>query len=300
MTGRVAQHALHVEAEEEEHRVEAAERDELGQVGRGESLDPEDREGDERSARSVLVDDEGGEQHSCERECADRLGRTPADLGSPHEGVDQKEHPGGDEHRPRKIEAALPAPASLTAEERECAKAGQDGDRDVEVEDPAPARPFCEDTAEHDAGGARETGHSRPCTERQISVASVGERGRQDRERGRRHHRRAGSLGEPGGDEHPLRLGQATRERGEREESEPADEDAPSPDQVGSAPAEEQEAAVGEHVAADDPLQALLGEVQVVPDRGQGDVDDRDVEEVEELDEQQQREDEHAAPGLEG
>ena len=77
-------------------------------------------------------------------------------------------------------------------------------------------------------------------------------------------------------------------ERGEREQAEPAEEDTAAADQVGGTAAEEQEAAVGEHIAADDPLQVLGRETQVVLDRGQSDVDDRDVEKVQELNEQQE------------
>ena len=58
----------------------------------------------------------------------------------------------------------------------------------------------------------------------------------------------------------PSALRSAADERGEREQDEPADEDAAAADEVCGAPAEQQEAAVGEHVAADDPLQALLRE----------------------------------------
>ena len=94
-------------------------------------------------------------------------------------------------------------------------------------------------------------------------------------------------------------LRETSGERGEREQDETAEEDAAAADEVGGAAAEEQEAAVGEHVAADDPLQVLRREAQVVLDRRQGDVDDRDVEEVEELDEQEQCQRQRAATGPE-
>ena len=47
---RVAQDVLHVEREEEEHREEARERDQLGGVGGGEPVDAEDRERQQRVA----------------------------------------------------------------------------------------------------------------------------------------------------------------------------------------------------------------------------------------------------------
>ena len=89
-------------------------------------------------------------------------------------------------------------------------------------------------------------------------------------------------------------VGGAADERRECEQGEPGEEDAAAAEEVGGASAEEEEAAVGEHVAAHDPLQALLGEAELMLDRGQRDVDDRDVEEVEKLDEQKQRQCQHA------
>ena len=79
--------------------------------------------------------------------------------------------------------------------------------------------------------------------------------------------RGADSLGEPRGDEQSVVVGGAADERGEREQDQPADEDPAAADEVGGAAAEQEEAAVGEHVAADDPLQALLREAQLVLDR---------------------------------
>src|SRR5439155_1767872 len=73
------------------------------------------------------------------------------------------------------------------------------------------------------------------------------------------------------------------------------DEDAAAPEQVGGAAAQQHEAAVGEQVAARDPLQALLREAEVAADRGKRDVDDRRVDEVEERDRGQQRQRELAA-----
>ena len=78
------------------------------------------------------------------------------------------------------------------------------------------------------------------------------------------HQGRAGALGEAGGDQACFGLRETSGERGEREEAETAEEDTAAADQVGGTAAEEQEAAVGEHIAADDPLQVLGRETQVV------------------------------------
>ena len=145
----------------------------------------EDRERHERGTCTALVGNEGREKRGCGREPAHRLGRAPADLGSPDERVDQKQHPCCDEHRSWEVEAALPAPTGFAVEERERAEAGEDRDRHVEVEDPAPPGPFGEDAAENDAEGPGETRDGRPRPERQVAVAPVGEGCGQDRKRGR-------------------------------------------------------------------------------------------------------------------
>ena len=253
--------------------------------------------GSERVARASFVGSERGEDDGCHGEPAERARRAPADVWSLDEGVDEQQHPGGDEDGTGEVEVALPAACALAGDQCERADACEEGDGHVEVEDPAPAGPLGEDAAEDDAGGAGEARDGGPGAERDVAVARVREGGRQDRERGRGHHRGADSLGEPGGDEHAVVVGGAGDERGGREQDQAADQDSATADEVGRATAEQEEAAVGEHVAADDPLQALLREAQLVLDRRQSDVDDRDVEEVEELDEQEQRECRGAATG---
>ena len=72
-------------------------------------------------------------------------------------------------------------------------------------------------------------------------------------------------------------------ERGrDDEDAERDQEDAPPAEQVGGAAAEQQEAAVAEHVGAHDPLQRARRQVQVGADRRQRDADHRHVERVEE------------------
>jgi hypothetical protein len=68
---------------------------------------------------------------------------------------------------------------------------------------------------------------------------------------------------------------------------------------AGGATTEEEESAVREEVAAQHPLQGVLGEVEVTSDGRQGDVDDRRVEQIEELDGAEQDERERPATGRE-
>ena len=92
-------------------------------------------------------------------------------------------------------------------------------------------------------------------------------------------------------------LAQRVDERGEREDRQAGDEQAPAAEQVGRTTAEQQEAAEHERVGVDDPLEVLVGEAQIRLDRRQGDVHDRRVEDDHELREAHDDEHEPRADG---
>jgi hypothetical protein len=75
---------------------------------------------------------------------------------------------------------------------------------------------------------------------------------------------------------------------------------AATPEQVGGAAAQQQKPTVGQQVAADYPLQALLRESNVLPDRRQRDVGDRRVDEVEEAGQAHRRKGQLAPAGRRG
>ena len=77
--------------------------------------------------------------------------------------------------------------------------------------------------------------------------------------------------------------GEPARQRGEREEDEAEEQDAPAAEQVGETAAEKEEATEGEDVGVDDPGQARLAEVERRADRRQRHVDDRRIEDDHEL-----------------
>jgi hypothetical protein len=117
------------------------------------------------------------------------------------------------------------------------------------------------------------------------------ERRHDDRERRRRQDRAAKPLdgsrcGQPG-----IRRREATGEAGGREDRETDEEHALLSEEVSGAAAEEQEAGEGEHVGIHDPLQPRRRVVQVASDRGERDVDDRDVEHDHELGDARDRQD---------
>jgi hypothetical protein len=165
-------------------------------------------------------------------------------------------------------------PASGARLEREHERA----DGDVDEEDPLPAGVSREDPAEEHAGGGAAAAHCSPDPERLVPLGSLLESGGDDREGGRRHDRRAEPLHGARRDEDSGRAREAADQGGEREERQ-ADEEHPlAAEDVAGTPAEQQEAAEGDCVGSDHPLQAGLREVQATPDRRQRDVDDRDVE----------------------
>src|SRR5207302_6680587 len=101
------------------------------------------------------------------------------------------------------------------------------------------------------------------------------------------HHQRQGHSGRDRtakplhrarGDQEPLRGREAARERREREDADARDEQAPVAEEVTEPPSEQQEAAVGQEIAVDDPGERRLGEPEVGPDRRERDADDGDVE----------------------
>jgi hypothetical protein len=64
----------------------------------------------------------------------------------------------------------------------------------------------------------------------------------------------------------------------------------PAPQQVGHPPTEQKETAEREDVRVHDPREVLLREVEPLADRGQGDVDDRGIEDDDELREAEENE----------
>ena len=91
------------------------------------------------------------------------------------------------------------------------------------------------------------------------------------------------ALEEAGADQRALGGRDAAQQRRDREDDEAGEEHALSPDEVAEAPGEEQQAAEGDEERVDDPGEVALAEVEVLLDRGQRDVHDRDVEDDHQL-----------------
>ena len=158
-----------------------------------------------------------------------------------------------------------------------------EADRRVDEEDPLPADVLGEHAAEQDADRASGARHRAPDRQGLVALVALGERRREDGERCGRDHRPAESLDGAGADEEVVRAREAAGQRGQGEEPEARHEQPATAEQVGTAPAEQQEPAERERVRARDPLQTRIREVQILLDRRQGDVHDRDVDDQHEL-----------------
>ena len=205
-----------------------------------------------------------------------------------HDPVDERDQSERDGERAGEVEvpAGVGAPPLGDVPARQQRRGH--ADRHVHEQDPLPAEQVGENAAEQRARGAPGPGHRAPDPEGAVALLALGEAGGEDGQRRGRHHGAAESLGGPGGDQHALALRQPADQRCAGEQQQAGDEDAPSPQQVGRAAAQEQEAGEGQRVGIDHPLEVDLREVQVVTDRRQGDVDDRDVEDDHELPEADQ------------
>ena len=101
---RVAQHFLHVERDEEEHRVEGGPPENLGDIGLPQALDLEQRQGHERVAVALLVEQERGDQRNAAGEFPEGPGCAPAGIGGVHQDVDQEKHAARDEAGADRVE----------------------------------------------------------------------------------------------------------------------------------------------------------------------------------------------------
>ena len=233
------------------------------------------------------------EERCRSRERAERARRAPAHVRRVDEREHEQQHRGGHRHGACDVERARePRPTAV----RDETKPGEECDerkRCRQEEHPAPAdlgQEPAEDEAEREAGRAGR----RVDRERLVARGALGERRRDDREPGGRGERRADALHEARRDQERAACRETAECRGNDEDAERDQEHTPPTQQVGRPAAEQQEAAVAEHVGAHDPLQRARRHVEVVSDRGKGDADHRHVKRIEE---QRAAEHEERSPG---
>ena len=250
---------------------------------------PEDRERHQGVALAQFDDHERDQEEHSGDQAGDRPRRSPADVDRVDHGVDQQRQARRNGHRTGDVKGASGLLATALDQRSRGQRRGDQSDRDVDEQHPAPAQPTGEDAAEKHAGGAAGAGDRAPDTQRAVTLRAVGERRGDDRQGGRRHDRCAQPLDGAGGDQPGLGLREATAQRRQGEHHEAEHEHPATPQQVGHSPAEQQEAAEGQRVGVHHPGEVVAGEVQVSADGWQRDVDDRCVDHDHELSHREQQ-----------
>ncbi len=231
-------------------------------------------------ARVARLDQrEGSQEHGRAGEQEDRLGVAPADVGRLDERVDEQNERTGDGERPGGVVASPRQLGAALAQEHGRQRERGQAEGDVDEEDPFPAGAVDERAADQPRRGGADAAEPAPDPERLVALGALGEGRGDDRQRGRGHDRGADALDHAGRKQRRRRPGEPAHERRGREEQDTGHEHAPAPEQVGRPSSEQQQAAEGERVGAQHPLQAVLREAEVGSDRGQRHEHDRAVEE---------------------
>ena len=263
-------------------------------VGLHQRARAEDPQPDERGGGALLDCHEGGQERRHPDERDQRSDGAPADGRRFDDGEHEQQHRGGQRHRPDRVERAPEAVhLQVTRHEADAGDQRREGDGHGQEEHPAPAdlgQQAAEHESEREPGGARR----RVDRDRAVPDRAFGEARRDDRQACGRRERGAHALDEPRGDQQRAVVDESAERRGDDEDAERDQEHTPPAEQVGRPAAEEEEAAVTEHVRAHHPLQRTRREAEVFTDRRKGDADHRDVHGVEE---ECAAEDEQHAPG---
>ncbi len=285
--GGQPQAALEEQRDGQEERGQAAAEGKAGDDAEGEGAVAEQPQLDQRRAAADL--DAPLEQHETGQ---DRRGGRQAGEGPPRpagvrpldEGVDEQHQGDGDDADAAEVEPPGRGRARLRREPP-AGEQGQQADRQVDEEDGPPSQAehigLDEQAAEDDAGeggGALDdaVGGEGP-------AALVGrERDLNDGQHLREHHGPGEALEDAGGDEQFRAGGQAAQHGRERESGHADQKDALATENVAEPAAGDEADGVGESVGGDDELDLGEGGVEVGLHRGQGEVDDEEVERAEE------------------
>ena len=153
----------------------------------------------------------------------------------------------------------------------------EDADRDVDQERQPPGDDR-QRSAEHQAQHRTGRLHGGRHRERPVAGVTDGVGRRDQRQPRRRRDGRARALHRARDDQGDAVGGQAAHQRRDREHADAGQERPFVPDGVADAPADQQQAAEGQHVGGDDPALARVGEVEFGLQPRQRDDDDRAVE----------------------
>ncbi len=287
-TGEKPERLLQVEGEEQEDAEHPGAGDGHRQVGAAAGAVEDDAHRQQRVGDAALDRDEGGEQEDAGAEADDRQRRAPAVGFRAREAVDDPEQAEGGGDRTRNVDLRG-AVSDLVDDQGEGADRGRNREGEVDVHGPAPGDVLGEDAAEQKTDGGTTAGDRAEDAERLAALGRVGEGRGQQRERARGEQCAEHALQRARGDQH-LEAGRgAADRRGGGEPEQADDEDALATEDVADAPAEQQQRAEREGIGRDHPLAIVVGEAEIGLGGGEGDVDDRHVE-----DDHQLRDPDHA------
>ena len=205
-------------------------------------------------------------------------GRPPTDVGDVEDRVDAEHQPGDEQDRAGDVGPLVEADPGLVVDQPHREERGEDPDRDVDEEDPVPADRLGQDATGEQADRPARGGDETVDADRFRLLARLGEHRHDHPQHDGRGQGPGDALDEPGRDQHPLGLGECAEQRGEDEDGQAGEKDPALADQVAEPPDQQQQPSEWDQVGVDDPGEAALTESEVVLDRGQRDVHDRDVE----------------------
>ena len=222
--GAVALDDLQLDGEQEQGTAEGAVDGEGHGIGPAELAGAEQLERQHRVGAAVLDDEEGGRGHGGEDEAGHHRRARPA----ARRGLDEPVGQPGQEHDGQAGADGID-PAGAGRVPRLGHVAGRDGEdgggqREVDVEDPAPGADGEEVAADQRPGGGRQPTEPRPGADGAGAVLGA-ERRLQDGQAGRGHEGAAHALDHPGGDEERGARGQAAAGRRGGEPGDPDGED---------------------------------------------------------------------------
>ena len=204
----------------------------------------------------------------------------PSGVDTLDEGEHDPRQPHAGERRAGKVERGRPRPARLR-QPAQSERSGDEHERDVDQEDPLPARHVDEHAAHDGSQCQRDPGDRRPDPQR-LGPKLRREQHREQRQRGGQHAGRRRAHQRPRGDHFTHGLRRGGQHGGDGEADEPHHEDAPPPEPIGEAAADEQEAGQRDEERVEHPLQLADAGVELVRHLRQRDVDDRHVDRADE------------------
>ncbi len=281
----IAEAGLEVEGGDEEDRGEPGEVEQDQQAAQPVGAQPEQRQVQDRldaSARAPrLPGDEGGEQGGGEDE------QQPFRVAGPLLGLDERQqqgqYPGAQEQHAERVQVtgADPGGGGGVGQQPVGEQEADDAERQVDVEDPAPAvfrsGGLDEQPAEQRADGRGDADDGAEHAEGPAALAP-GEHLLDEGGDLRGDQTARDALHQTGDHQPQAGLGRPAGGGGQGEEGESGHEDRPAAPGVAEASGRDEEKAEGEGVTGEHPLEIGLGSVEALPDGGEGDVDDGDVQ----------------------